>query len=87
MKDIIGGAWILITVAMLVAMATGRVRLRSCCGFSDARCDLRLRDAYQQGHEPAPQRGRAPAPVSGADQVELGDIAAAGTPVGRRGLP
>jgi hypothetical protein len=44
MKFVIGGIWIIICVSVLIAMLSGRIKLRSCCGATDAACDLRLRD-------------------------------------------
>ena len=34
---------------IVIGSVTGRVRLTSCCGVSDARCDARMRDAFLDG--------------------------------------
>lgn len=39
-------------VLLVVGAITGRVKVASCCGISDARCDARMRDAFET--EPAP---------------------------------
>jgi|GEM_PF-3440097 len=44
MKFVIGGLWIILCSGLLLAMLSGRVKLRGCCGATDAECDLRLRD-------------------------------------------
>jgi len=61
MKFVIGGIWIIICAGLLLAMLSGRVRLRSCCGATDANCDLRLKDA-ERDREGAFAPGPAPAP-------------------------
>jgi|GEM_PF-5943219 len=58
MVYVLGIVWIVFACFMVAGMLTGRVRVRSCCGFTDASCDLRLRDeAYR-----SPRGGDAATP-------------------------
>ncbi|WP_331525392.1 hypothetical protein [Nocardioides sp.] len=34
---------------LVVGSISGRVKLRSCCGIGDPRCDARMRDAFLDG--------------------------------------
>jgi len=45
---------------LVVGSITGHLKLRSCCGIADPRCDARMRDAFldASAHEP-------PQPVDG----------------------
>lgn len=66
MKFVIGGIWIIICASLILAMLTGRIRLRSCCGATDAACDLRLRnpiDTEARAHASAVTATTGPAVI------------------------
>ena len=52
MKFVIGGIWIIICASFISAMLSGRIKLRSCCGATDAACDLRLLDTVRDASRP-----------------------------------
>ncbi len=51
MEYVLGGLVALFFVTLLVAVVTGRVRMRSCCSIADPAKDLRMRAAYED-HRP-----------------------------------
>jgi hypothetical protein len=67
MKFLIGGVWILVCVSFLLAMLSGRIKLRSCCGATDAACDLRLMDRVSDDlQRVVPPVEVGPAPTDGS---------------------
>ena len=67
MKYVIGAIWLLLCAGVLLAMISGRVRLRGCCGATDAACDLRLRDSVQAQSRPDTVAGTVTG--AGADKI------------------
>ena len=43
-------------LVLAVGALTGRVRAQSCCGAGDARRDLRMRSAFDEGNDRRPVR-------------------------------
>jgi len=47
MQYVIGGLLTLFLLGLIMAVATGRLRLRSCCSTADPANDLRMRGAFE----------------------------------------
>jgi hypothetical protein len=43
-------------VFLVVGSITGRVKMTSCCGIADPRCDARMRDAFPTDQPDGPAR-------------------------------
>ena len=44
---------------LVVGSITGRVKLKSCCGIADPRCDVRMRDAFLDAGNPTDEPSRS----------------------------
>jgi hypothetical protein len=56
MAEILGYTLIAFTLLLVVGGLTGRVRAQSCCDAGDARRDLRMRAAFDEGNDTRPVR-------------------------------
>jgi len=54
MTEILGLVVAAFMLVLAVGALTGRVRARSCCGAGDARRDLRMRSAFDEGNDARP---------------------------------
>lgn len=52
MEYALGGIAILVLLVTVLAAATGRLRLSSCCAIADPAKDLRMRDAFAPDRAP-----------------------------------
>ena len=57
MAQILGGVVVAFMLMLAVGALTGRVRAQSCCGAGEARRDLRMRSAFDEGNDSRPVRG------------------------------
>jgi hypothetical protein len=57
MAQILGCVVAAFILVLAVGALTGRVRARSCCGAGDARRDLRMRSAFDEGNDTRPVQG------------------------------
>lgn len=54
MAQILGFVLVAVTLMLVVGGLTGRVRAQSCCAPGDARRDLRMRSAFDEGNDARP---------------------------------
>jgi hypothetical protein len=54
MAEILGFVLVAFMLMLAVGGLTGRVRAQSCCGAGDARRDLRMRSAFDEGNDVRP---------------------------------
>ena len=54
MALILGSVVVAFMLMLVVGALTGRVRAQSCCGAGDARRDLRMRSAFDEGNDTRP---------------------------------
>jgi hypothetical protein len=57
MAPILAGVVVAFALLLLAGALTGRVRAQSCCGAGDARRDLRMRAAFDEGNDTRPVVG------------------------------
>jgi hypothetical protein len=57
MAGILGYTLLAFTLLLVVGGLTGRVRAQSCSGAGDARRDLRMRSAFDEGGDTRPVLG------------------------------
>jgi hypothetical protein len=56
MAEILGFVVAAFILVLAVGALTGRIRAQSCCGAGDARRDLRMRSAFDEGNDTRPVR-------------------------------
>jgi hypothetical protein len=56
MAEILGFVVAAFILVLAVGALTGRIRAQSCCGAGEARRDLRMRSAFDEGNDTRPVR-------------------------------